>query len=234
MPKLSIIIPAFNEAPTIRRLVEKMIAVPFPVEFEVLIIDDHSQDQTFAITNTLGSDYPKNVRVFHNEVNRGKGYSIKRGFENASGDFAIVQDADMEYDPFDIPKLVEPLLKGEADAVFGSRFLTAAHPAGMALPNKVANQLLTFFTNLIFGTRLTDVYSCYKVIPLRLLKSFRLERDGFESEAEILSKLLSLKKRIGEVAIAYQGRTVKQGKKIKAADFFLALEVLWKYRSFKS
>jgi len=230
MPKLSIIIPAFNEAPTIRRLVEKIISVPFPVDFEVLIIDDHSQDQTFAITNALGADYPVNVRVFHNEENRGKGYSIQKGFENATGDFAIVQDADMEYDPFDIPKLMEPLIKGEADAVFGSRFLLSSHPAGMALPNKVANQLLTWFTNCIFGTRLTDVYSCYKVIPLQLLRSFKLEREGFESEAEILSKLLSLKKNIREAGVAYHGRTVKQGKKIKFRDFFLAIQALLAYR----
>lgn len=231
MPKLSIIIPAFNEAKTIRRLVEKIVSVPFQVEFEVLIIDDHSQDQTPEIVDTVGADFSSRVRVFHNEVNQGKGYSIKKGFENARGEYAIVQDADFEYDPFDIPSLLKPLLQGEADAVFGSRFLKAAHPAGMAWPNKIANQWLTLFTNLVFRTRLTDVYSCYKLIPLSYLKSFQLECDGFESEAEILAKLLSRSKRICEVPVSYQGRTVKQGKKIKFQDFFLAIQALLKYRT---
>ncbi len=231
MPKLSIIIPAFNEAPTIRRLVEKILSVPFQVDYEVLIIDDHSQDQTSSITDSLGVDFSDHVRVFHNAVNQGKGYSIKKGFENARGEYAIVQDADFEYDPFDIPLLLEPLLKGDADAVFGSRFLKAAHPSGMAWPNKIANQWLTLFTNLVFGMSLTDVYSCYKLIPLSFLKSFQLECDGFESEAEILAKLLSRSKRIREVPVSYQGRTVKQGKKIKFQDFFLAIQALLKYRT---
>ncbi len=230
MPKLSIIIPAFNEAPTIRSLVEKIVAVPFPIDFEVLIIDDHSQDQTSAITDSLSQDFANRVRVFHNVVNQGKGYSIKKGFEQASGDYAIVQDADVEYDPHDIPRLLEPVLQGHADAVFGSRFLKTEHPEGMALPNKIANKLLTLFTNFVFGTQLTDVYSCYKLIPLSYLKSFRLERNGFESEAEILAKLLSMPVRIKEVPVTYHGRTVKQGKKIKFRDFFLALQALLYYR----
>jgi len=231
MPKLSIIIPAFNEAPTIRRLVEKILSVPFQVDYEVLIIDDHSQDLTPAITDALGKEFEGQVRVFHNQVNQGKGYSIKKGFDHAGGEFAIVQDADFEYDPFDISRLLEPLLKGEADAVFGSRFLKTPNPAGMALPNKVANRLLTAFTNVVFRTHLTDVYSCYKLIPLAYLKSFRLEREGFESEAEILAKLLSKTKRIKEVPVAYEGRTVQQGKKIKFRDFFLAIQALLTYRT---
>lgn len=231
MPILSIIIPAFNEAPTIRELVEKILAVPFQVDYEVLIIDDHSHDLTPTITDALGKEFAGRVRVFHNQANQGKGYSIKRGFENALGEFAIVQDADFEYDPFDIPRLLEPLLKGEADTVFGSRFLKTPNPTGMALPNKIANRLLTAFTNVVFGTQLTDVYSCYKLIPLAYLKSFRLEREGFESEAEILAKLLSKTKRVKEVPVAYEGRTVQQGKKIKFRDFFLAIQALLTYRT---
>lgn len=231
MTKLSIIIPAFNEAPTIRRLVEKILSVPFQVDYEVLIIDDHSKDQTSKIVDAIGADFPSRVRIFHNDVNQGKGYSIKRGFENARGEYAIVQDADFEYDPFDIALLLKPLLQGEADAVFGSRFLKTPNPTGMALPNKIANRLLTVFTNVVFGTQLTDVYSCYKLIPLAYLKSFRLEREGFESEAEILAKLLSKTKRIQELPIASEGRTVKQGKKIKFRDFFLAIQALLTYRT---
>lgn len=230
MKKISIIIPAYNEAPTLRRLVEKILAVRFSIDSEIIIVDDHSQDQTHEIANQLGRETSGRIKILHNEVNRGKGYSIKKGFENASGDYVIVQDADFEYDPFDIPRLLEPLLRGEADAVFGSRFLKAAHPAGMAWPNKIANHLLTICVNFIFGVKLTDVYSCYKLIPLAYIQSFGLERDGFESEAEILAKLLSRTKRITEIPIAYQGRTVKQGKKIKLRDFFLAIEVLFKYR----
>lgn len=226
MLKLSIIVPAFNEAPTLRQLVEKILAVPFQVEYEVLIVDDCSHDQTCEIANALGRDFKNRVRVFRTETNQGKGFCIKKGFEHASGDYAIVQDADFEYNPQDIPLLLAPVLKGTAEVVFGSRFLKTKHPKGMAYPNWAANRLLTLITNLLYGVGLTDVYSCYKLIPLAWLKTFNLRRRGFESEAEILAKVLMRTRQISEVAVSYQGRTVKQGKKIKFGDFFLAIQVL--------
>ncbi len=231
MTQLSIIIPAYNEAPTLRQLVEKILTVDFGVEYEVLIIDDHSQDQTHQIADSLAMmDSAVKVRIFHNELNRGKGYSIQRGFANAKGKWVIVQDADFEYDPQDIARMLRPLVEGRADMVFGSRFMKKGYPAGMALPNMVANRLLTWVTNLIYGTRLTDVYSCYKLIPLAMIQEAQLKLNGFESEAEILSRVLVKKKRVLEIPISYHGRTAKEGKKIKGRDFFTALEVLFKNR----
>lgn len=230
MTKLSIIIPAYNEAPTLRKLVERILTVKFGVNYEVLIIDDHSQDQTHEIADSLAGQSVANVRIFHNETNQGKGFSIQRGFANAVGELVVVQDADFEYDPHDLPRLLEPILKGEADMVFGSRFLKQRHPEGMATPNLIANKLLTWITNVFYKTRLTDVYSCYKMIPRAWLQEAQLKLNGFESEAEILSRVLVKNKRVREIPISYHGRTAKEGKKIKGSDFFKAIEVLFNNR----
>jgi len=231
MKKLSIVIPAFNEAATLRQLVEKLLTINYGVDYEVLIVDDHSSDQTHAIAKALSLEPSKHVKIFRNEINQGKGYSIQKGFERATGDMVIVQDADSEYDPCDIPQMLQPILRGEADMVFGSRFLKKWHPSGMAYPNMIANRLLTVITNGLFGTRLTDVYSCYKLIPLTLLKENPIQRNGFESEAEILANVLRKKLRVCETPISYHGRTAQEGKKIKARDFFMAIEVLLKNRN---
>lgn len=231
MEKLSILIPAYNEAPTLRQLVEKILAVHFPVAYEILIVDDHSQDRTEEIAQLLGRENAAGtIRVFRNDQNRGKGYSILRGLEQAQGDVAVVQDADSEYDPAELPRLLEPLLKGMAEVVYGSRFLGVRIPEGMAFPNYVANRFLTGVTNLLFGTSLTDMETCYKVIPTGLMRSLGLSARRFDFEPEVTAKLAKRKIRILELPITYHGRTAEEGKKIKARDFFMALESLFRNR----
>ena len=231
MEKLSIIIPAYNEAHTLRKLVEKILAVSFPISFEIILVDDHSQDRTFKIATLLDRKVASGrIRVFRNEVNRGKGYSILRGLEQAQGDVIVVQDADFEYDPSELPRLLEPILKGEAEVVYGSRFLGSGIPRGMAVPNYIANRFLTWTTNCLFRTRLTDMETCYKIMPRDLMRSLGLSARRFDFEPEITAKLAKRGAKITELPITYSGRTASEGKKIKARDFFWALHVLFKNR----
>jgi len=231
MEKLSILIPAYNEAPTLRRLVERVLAVRFPVPYEILLVDDCSQDKTYEIAELLSQEDPgRRIRVFRNEKNGGKGYSILRGLEHAQGDVAVVQDADFEYDPEDLPRLLEPLLKDTGEVVYGSRFLASGIPQGMAFPNYLANRFLTVFTNLLFGTRLTDMETCYKIIPVGLMRSLQLRARRFDFEPEVTSKLAKRGVRIVELPIRYAGRTASEGKKIKARDFFMAMQTLFQER----
>jgi glycosyltransferase involved in cell wall biosynthesis len=229
MEKLSIIIPAYNEAPTLRKLVEKILSVPFPVDYEIILVDDHSQDRTFKIATLLDRLVASGrIRVFRNEVNRGKGYSILRGLEQAQGDVIVVQDADFEYDPAELPRLLEPVLKGVAKVVYGSRFLGRGVPQGMAFPNYIANLFLTGMTNCLFRTGLTDMETCYKILPKDLMMSLGLSARRFDFEPEITAKLAKRGVRITELPITYSGRTASEGKKIRARDFFWALQVLFK------
>ena len=231
MKKLSIIIPAYNEARTIRRIVEKIFSVRFPVDFEVIIVDDHSNDRTYRIAQILDArDLSKRIRLFRNDVNRGKGYSLRRGFAEATGDILIVQDADFEYDPSEILRLLPPILEGKVRVVYGSRFLSAIRPPGMAFANWIANRLLTALTNVLYGSRLTDMETCYKLMSRDALEGVRLESKRFEFEPEITAKLLKKRHEILELPITYHGRTASEGKKIKARDFFIAIWTLWRCR----
>ncbi len=231
MSKLSIIIPAYNEAKTIRRLVEKIMLTSFPTEFEIIIVDDYSRDRTYRIAKILNDrDLSKRIRLFRNDVNRGKGYSLQQGFQNVTGDIVVVQDADFEYDPTEIPRLMQPILEGRADVIYGSRFLTAFRPHGMAWANCVANHFLTWLTNFLYGSRLTDMETCYKLIRREILKDLSLKARRFDFEPEITSNLLKKGIRIQELPISYHGRTASEGKKIKGRDFFIALGVLFANR----
>jgi glycosyltransferase involved in cell wall biosynthesis len=230
MKKISIIIPAYNEAPTIRQLVERILEVPFGIDYEIVIVDDHSQDQTHEIADALGRENLGKIKILHNDVNRGKGYSIQKGFLQASGDVVVVQDADFEYDPNEIPRLLKPILEGSAEVVYGSRFLGKGKPNGMAFPNYVANRFLTWLTNCLYGCKLTDMETCYKLVKRDVLASLNLTARRFDFEPEITSKLTLRGISILEMPISYQGRTAAEGKKIKARDFFMAIEVLFKNR----
>jgi len=228
MDKLSIIIPAYNEAKTLGRLVEKIQGVRFPVDYEIILVDDHSLDRTQEISKLLGEqDVAKRIQVFRNDQNRGKGYSILRGLEHARGDIVVVQDADFEYDPYELPRLLEPILRQETDVVYGSRFLGKGIPNGMAFPNYIANRFLTWVTNLIFGIHLTDMETCYKLIRKNLMFALQLSAQRFDFEPEVTAKLAKRKARILELPIGYNGRTESEGKKIKPRDFFIALKVLF-------
>jgi glycosyltransferase involved in cell wall biosynthesis len=175
-------------------------------------------------------DSADRIRVFKNRMNRGKGFSIRKGIRHASGDLVVIQDADTEYDPREIPALLAPVLRGEADAVYGSRFLRARRPKGMGFLSLAANIVLTRLTNALYGLRLTDMETCYKVIRADLLKTLPLREDRFAFEPEVTAWLARKRARIVELPIGYSGRGRKEGKKIKARDFFYALVALARCR----
>ena len=172
-------------------------------------------------------DGESRLRLFKNRINRGKGFSVRKGIKRAKGDIIVIQDADWEYDPHDIPRLLEPILKGEAKAVYGSRFLgDGGRPQGMAFPNFAANKVLTFLTNILFGTKLSDMETCYKAVRAEVLKGLELKANRFACEPEITAQLAKRGISIRELPISYHGRTAGQGKKIKAKDFFFAVFTL--------
>ena len=229
--KLSIIIPTFNEERTVRRLIERILAVPFPVPYELVVVDDHSADRTFAIERELrGVLGGMRMALLRNRTNKGKGACIRQGLKHATGELVIVQDSDLEYDPGEIPKLLEPALRGQAQVVFGSRFRSRRWPDGMALPNLVANRLLTWLANALYGVRLTDVMTCYKMVSRELLTRLKIRANRFEFECEITAKIAKAGVPILEVPISYRGRTAKEGKKIRAKDFFITSWTLLRYR----
>lgn len=229
--RLSILIPTFNEERTVEEVVRCLLRVPFPIETEILLVDDRSEDKTFSIEQRLKAQAgPIPIRVFQNPLHQGKGGCLRLGLESCTGDWVIVQDADLEYNPQEIPQLLQPLLQGTAQAVYGSRFLFRCWPRGMRWPHFIANRLLTRVANCLFGSNLTDAYSCYKVIPRALLQNPPLETLGFESEAEIIAKLANHKVKIAEIPVSFQGRNRKEGKKIRAMDLVKGIQTLWRYR----
>jgi len=230
--KLSILIPTFNEEATIEQLLHRIAAISFPIEVELVVVDDLSQDQTFSIERRFQETAPQiPVQIFRNPVNQGKGTSIATGLQHATGDVIIVQDGDLEYHPEEIPKLLAPLLAKEAEVVYGSRFLQHRWPAGMAWRNHVANRLLTWLANRLCRLRLTDAYTCYKLMPRDLLKELQIEARGFEWEAEVTAKLGRRGVKIQEVPISYQGRSRQEGKKIRPRDLATGIRTLVRYRS---
>lgn len=229
--KLSIIIPTYNEERTIEELIRKLLAVPFPVETELIVVDDGSRDRTFtieqAISRTVGLGRIQTVR---NPLRQGKGASIREGLRHAAGEWIVIQDGDLEYDPAEIPALLAPLLNGTSAVVYGSRFLRGGHPEGMAWPNLLANRALTGLTNRWYGLRLTDMETCYKVLPRAVLGRLNLAAHTFEFEPEVTAKLARAGVSIQEVPISYRARNRSAGKKIGWKDFFIALRTLWRYR----
>jgi glycosyltransferase involved in cell wall biosynthesis len=225
--KLSIIIPTYNESATICEIISYVNAVQYPIEHELIIVDDASSDRTYEKEMILRSkEKHKNLKLFRNQINRGKGASVRTGIQHASGDIMIIQDADTEYAPKDIPRLIQPILNGEADAVFGSRFMNCRWPEGMAFPNWIGNKILTALTNLLFGLSLTDEATCYKAIRTKLVRKMHLRTNRFAIDPEINAKLAKMGARIIELPIAYQARSAKQGKKIKAKDLIYAVITL--------
>lgn len=230
--KLSIIIPAYNEHATIEQLIAYVESVSYPIEHEIIIVDDASIDRTFETSSLIRvqsrKEGSRHIRIFKNKINKGKGFSIRKGIRHAKGDIIIIQDADTEYDPHEIPKLLEPILKNKSDVVYGSRFLGASRPKGMAFANWLANIFLTQLTNLLYGLHLTDMETCYKVIRAGILKNLKLRANRFTFEPEVTALLAKQKIKIRELPIQYRGRTAKEGKKIKAQDFFFAVgTLLW-------
>jgi glycosyltransferase involved in cell wall biosynthesis len=223
--KLSILIPVYNELRTVAEAVRRARTVDLPVDREILIIDDGSTDGTGEIIKRL---VDSTVKVLTQPANMGKGAALRRGFEESTGDYVIVYDADLEYDPRDWPALLRPILEGEARAVYGSRF--TGERRNMMFWHWVGNRFLSLLTNVLYNTTLSDMETCSKLIEGDLIRSLHLTSNRFDIEPEITAKLLRLGVRIYEIPIRYTGREVEEGKKISWRDGFPALWALVKYR----
>jgi glycosyltransferase involved in cell wall biosynthesis len=228
--KLSILIPVYNERAVAERSLRAVLAAPLPenLEAELIIVDDCSKDGTSAILERLAHEEPR-IRLFRHEVNRGKGAAVRSAIEQATGDFCLIQDADLEYDPADYPVLLKPLLEGRADAVFGSRYMAGVQTRVLPFWHSRINKYLTLVSNMFSNLNLTDMETCYKVFRTDLLKSIPVRSDRFGFEPEITMKCAKRKLRIYEVPISYHGRTYEEGKKIGWKDGVQALGVILKF-----
>ena len=227
--KLSIVIPCYNEESTIAALVSAVENAPYP-DKEIIIVDDCSTDGTHAVLESLQGRVAQ--IVFH-KVNQGKGAALRTGFQHATGDVVIIQDADLEYDPGEYECLVAPIRDGKADVVYGSRFMGAAPHRVLYFWHRVGNGVLTLMSNMFTNLNLTDMETCYKVFRREVIQSIPIEENRFGFEPEITAKLAKRDLRIYEVGISYYGRTYAEGKKIGWKDGFRAVYCIVKYNLFR-
>ena len=226
--KLSVIVPVFNERNTVAEIVRQMRAVDLPVEREIVIVDDGSGDGTRDVLSQLADS---TVHVVLHPHNRGKGAAIRTGLAQVTGDLVLIQDADLEYDPDDWPKLLAPILKGRAEVVYGSRF--TGERRNMLFLHWIGNRFLSLLTNVLYNTTLSDMETCYKLFDRELIDSIDLRSERFDFEPEITAKILRRGIRIYEVPISYSGREFDEGKKITWRDGVVAVTTLVKYRFLK-
>jgi len=231
MMKLSVVIPVYNESGTLENLIQRVSAVDYGCELEIVIVDDGSQDGSGDIAQSLSSRHGNLVFLRH-EKNAGKGAALRTGFARASGDIVIVQDADLEYDPREIPSLIELILDDIADVVFGSRFLSRGPHRVLYYRHYLANRMFTTLSNLLTNLNLTDIEVCYKAFRREVLESIRIQEERFGFEPEITAKVAKGNWRIYEVPISYYGRTYEEGKKIGWRDGVRALYCILKYNLF--
>ena len=232
--RLSIIIPVFNEERTLNSILNKILDVKLldGIGKEMIIIDDCSTDNSNRIANEFilmnsGQDF---IRIFRNNCNEGKGFSIQRGIKEATGDFLIIQDADLEYDPFEYNILLNPIIRDEADVVYGSRFIGGKPHRILFFWHSIGNKILTFISNMFTNLNLTDMETCYKMFRIEIIKSIELKEKRFGFEPEVTAKISKLKDiRIFEVGISYYGRKFSEGKKIGLKDAFRAFYCILKY-----
>lgn len=228
--KFSVVVPCFNEAATIRQILESIQISPLK-DLEVIVVDDGSNDGTTeALSGELAGLYQH--LILHPD-NRGKGAALRSGFEKASGDIIIVQDADLEYDPREYPNLVRPILEGKAEVVFGSRFAGGGPHRVVYFWHMVGNKFLTLLSNIFTNINLTDMETCYKVFTRSVLSQISIEEDRFGFEPEVTAKVARLKVPIFEVGISYYGRTYEEGKKIGWRDGVRSIYAIFKYNLFR-
>jgi glycosyltransferase involved in cell wall biosynthesis len=224
--KLSVVMPIYDEQATLREAIERILAVP--IELELICVDDGSRDGSREILAALQAQHPQ-IKVLLQPHNMGKGAALRRGIQEATGDFVLIQDADLEYDPKDYPLLLEPLIQGRADVVYGSRFLGGAPHRVLYFWHSVGNSLLTMLSNCLTNVNLSDMETCYKVFRREIIQSIPLQENRFGFEPEVTVKVAKRRLRIYEVGISYWGRTYAEGKKIRWKDGVRAFWVLLKY-----
>jgi glycosyltransferase involved in cell wall biosynthesis len=224
--KLSVIIPVYNEAATIAELISRVHAVDVPKQ--IIVVDDGSTDGTREVLEGLKGRY-ENMRVLRQPRNCGKGAALRLGFQHATGDFVLVQDADLEYDPAEYPVLLKPLIEGKADVVYGSRFLTTKQHRVLFFWHSVGNRLLTLISNMLTNLNLTDMETGFKVFRREVIQSIKLDQNRFGFEPEVTVKIARMRLRIYEVGISYYGRTYEEGKKIGWRDGVKALWCILRY-----
>jgi glycosyltransferase involved in cell wall biosynthesis len=227
--KLSIIIPVYNEVKTLEAVLAKVKEVDLPLAREIIVIDDASTDGTDRLLRSLSGD--DIVKVFH-EKNKGKGAALRSGFKRASGDIVLIQDADLEYDPREYLKLLQPILDERADVVYGSRFVGSEAHRVLYFWHMLGNKFLTLLSNMLTNLNLTDMETCYEVFRKDILDQITIRENRFGFEPEITAKLAKRHCRIYEVGISYSGRTYEEGKKINWRDGVSALRCIIKYRFF--
>lgn len=232
MATLSVLIPAFNEEQTIREVLERVRSAPTgELKKQVIVVDDGSSDRTWQLAHSL--DWPELVLVRH-ETNRGKGWAIRTALAHATGDYVIVQDADLEYSPSDYPALLAPLLSGRAQVVYGSRFAASgATAAGYPAMHRLGVRLLNLAVRVLYGGRTTDEATCYKAFRLDLLREIAFDCERFEFCPEVTAKMLRKGLELHEVPITFSPRTRHAGKKIRWRDGWVALKTLWRYRNWE-
>ena len=227
---LSIIIPVYNEARTINSILNLVIKSKLSIKKEIIIVNDGSKDSSLDIIKKFIKDHSKDNIKLINKSNGGKGSAVKLGIQKAKGQIIIIQDADLEYDPNDHQKCIQPIINGECRVVYGSRALEKTNDRYSHLSFFIGGKIITFFTNLLFGSKLTDEATCYKTFDTKLIKSIKINGNKFDWEPEITAKILKKKIKIKEVPIKYYPRTIKQGKKINWKDGLEGIFTLIKYR----
>ncbi|MDP2644487.1 MAG: bifunctional glycosyltransferase family 2/GtrA family protein [Desulfobacterales bacterium] len=229
--RLSIVIPCFNEGKTLQRCVERTLCIADKhLTLEIIIIDDGSTDQSLSVAGHLAIKYPQ-VSVIRHKINLGKGAALRSGFQKAAGDYVAVQDADLEYNPAELKKLLTPLLEDHADVVLGSRFLSPDPHRVLYFWHYAGNRFLTLVSNMMTDLNLTDMETCYKVFRRDVLERITIEENGFGFEAEIVAKVAHLRLRIYEMGISYYGRTYEEGKKIGFKDGLWTLYCIFRYNA---